>query len=346
MYCSAPLGTATASGSTIAGRRILFGSVSLRARVLGGLLWKWRDPEAKTPLRAWIALAIVALVTHPLLDGFTPYGTQFFAPFSRMRFAWNGVAIVDPFYSLMLGIGVFAIASAQFKAKQERRFLGAALVASTLYLFIGLGVSHAITRDLAKILQEEDPQIRIERIRAYPTLFQPWLRSFVVRTDQGLYTGLHSWQEWDCPSWQIHPAATVSPEGQDILSTWEGELLLWFADGDVGAFTTTVSPTSPTSKRRIVRLEDLRYGWVSAEARGMWGLEAAFENGRRVGPITRIPRPEPTPEDFGRILRLLRGQLPEVSASASAQVPSDGWHRPKHCRTIPPSPQTAEGNSE
>ena len=34
-------------------------------------------------LRTGAGIAIVALVTHPLLDGFTPYGTQFFAPFVR-----------------------------------------------------------------------------------------------------------------------------------------------------------------------------------------------------------------------------------------------------------------------
>lgn len=296
--------------------------------ILGALLWKWRDPEAKTPLQSWIALAIVALVTHPILDGFTPYGTQFFAPFSRARFAWNGVAIVDPAYSLMLGFGVFAVASAWFRPTNRRRILGAALVFSSAYLLIGVGLHSAITRDIEHMLKQEYPQLRIERVRAYPTIFQPWLRSFVARTDQGLYTGLHSWQQWDCPSWQIHPAATDSPEAQDLLRSWEGELLLWFADGDLGAFTQAAPPNSNV---RTVRLEDLRYGWASAQARGMWGIEARFESGQRIGPITRIARPEPTPGDLGRILRLLRGRLPEASASATSSPLSEGWHRPKHC---------------
>jgi inner membrane protein len=58
------------------------------------------------PLRSWILLAMAALVSHPLLDWCTTYGTQLLAPFSSRRFALDWVAIVDPAYSLILAAGL------------------------------------------------------------------------------------------------------------------------------------------------------------------------------------------------------------------------------------------------
>ena len=39
---------------------------------IGWMLWKWKGGR----LRDWVGLAIVSLLTHPLLDVFTTYGTQ------------------------------------------------------------------------------------------------------------------------------------------------------------------------------------------------------------------------------------------------------------------------------
>ena len=114
-----------------------------------------------------------------------------------------------------------------------------------------------------------------------------------------------------------------------MLATWEGALLLWFADGDLGIFA---EPTQTNSKRPrrstpiTVRLEDLRYGWASPNARGMWGLEAKFLNGERISPIRRIARPTPTAMDASRIGGLLLGRLPKASSVTSGKT---GWHRPE-----------------
>ena len=74
--------------------------------VVGGLvgyaLWRWKGGA----LSAWLALAVMALLTHPLLDLFTSWGTQLLAPFSNRRFALDAVAIIDPAYSLVLAAGI------------------------------------------------------------------------------------------------------------------------------------------------------------------------------------------------------------------------------------------------
>ncbi len=82
-----------------------------------GLFWL----TLATPLLAWIvarvhgqgamwrrwALAIwLALVTHPLLDTMTVYGTQLLQPFSDYPYGVGSIFIIDPLYTLPLLVGV------------------------------------------------------------------------------------------------------------------------------------------------------------------------------------------------------------------------------------------------
>jgi inner membrane protein len=82
--------------------------------------------------RWWWAL-MLALVTHPLLDLMTIYGTQVFQPFTDEAYGLGSMFIVDPAYSLPLLVGVVAA----FRVKTVGRALrinGWALALSTAYL--------------------------------------------------------------------------------------------------------------------------------------------------------------------------------------------------------------------
>jgi inner membrane protein len=82
--------------------------------------------------RWWWAL-MWALVTHPLLDLMTIYGTQVFQPFTDEAYGLGSVFIVDPVYSLPLLAGVVAA----LRGKKVGRALainGGALAFSTAYL--------------------------------------------------------------------------------------------------------------------------------------------------------------------------------------------------------------------
>lgn len=301
---------------------------------LGWLLWRWRDPHKQTPLRAWIALCVVALVTHPILDGFTPYGTQFFAPFSRTRFAWNGVAIVDPIYSTLLSAGV---AFAVFKIAdfaRARRALVLGLSLSSVYLGIGLAANAWVVDRLERHFVSEG--FIVDRVRAYPTIFQPWLRHFVVHSAEHRIVGFHNLFRDDCPAWKSHTMPATNPRIKDVLTSFEGKLLLWFADGDVGIEERAISGGGS-----IIRIDDLRYAWSSPEARGMWGIQARFDReGNRDGSIQRFASRNPGDRDVARLWRAIRGELPLAD-------PQTGWQRPAQCGTgaatytYNPAPQSA-----
>jgi len=287
--------------------------------LLGFLLWRWRDRGREDTLPAWIRVAIIALVTHPLLDGFTPYGTQLFAPFDRARFAWNGVAIVDPFYSVMLGTGVAIAAMRRFSSELRRRAVALSLALSTAYLAIGLAINRHVVTELQVDLE---PHVGpISRLRAYPTIFQPWLRSFVAHTPEALVVGLHSWQEAGCPAYQVHLRPPDSATLETVRAMWQVEMMHWFSDGDVATFVHT----EPEGVRRF-RFEDMRYAWASDATRGMWGLEVRVaQDGQILGEPRRLGRVGPAAADFDRFARTLTGRLPAEGG---------GWKRAGSCSAL------------
>ena len=45
--------------------------------------------------KGWIQLFFWSIFTHPILDCFTAYGTQLFAPFSNYRVAFDNISVAD-----------------------------------------------------------------------------------------------------------------------------------------------------------------------------------------------------------------------------------------------------------
>lgn len=98
----------------------------------------------------WIALSAIVLVTHPLLDAFTTYGTQLFWPIGP-PVAISSIFIIDPLYTLPLlgGILAFLIRGPQTRAIMAGLFL------STLYLGWSATAQQIIQERVAPALAEE-----------------------------------------------------------------------------------------------------------------------------------------------------------------------------------------------
>ena len=116
---------------------------------VGALIW-WlfrhfgSGRVVEAPAR-WFWAIQLALVTHPLLDAFTVYGTQLWWPIPVSPTMWSSVFIIDPLYTLWLLIacGVAWVARERLLAQ---RALVAALVLSTAYLGWSLVAKHQVDR--------------------------------------------------------------------------------------------------------------------------------------------------------------------------------------------------------
>ena len=246
-----------------------------------------RRTRAFEPFRYWLALFLVTLLSHPLLDLFTTYGTQLFAPLSRHRFAVDAIAIVDPVYSLMFAIALLVACVRGATSRPARLAAAAALVLSTAYVLHGLGLN-ARAEALARRQLEAEGVVAAE-VKAYPTLLQLYLRRVVVREGDAVRVGWIS-------LWRPRPIAwerfTVpkDPLVEAARRTAEGRLFEWFALGQ------TVASVLDSATGKIVEIDDLRYGFPARPQNGLWGIRVRFDSdGRPVGPVERVDRPLPAP---------------------------------------------------
>jgi membrane-bound metal-dependent hydrolase YbcI (DUF457 family) len=129
--------------------------------LLGWLLWRWRGGR----FRDWAGLSVVALLTHPLLDAFTTYGTQLLSPFSSRRFAWDAVAIVDPVYSLVLALAIALGLRRGVPTPLARRAAWTALALSSAYVALGLLVNHRAEAAARAQLAAEGLRAEVARTR-------------------------------------------------------------------------------------------------------------------------------------------------------------------------------------
>jgi inner membrane protein len=103
--------------------------------------------------RWWWAL-MLALVTHPLLDLMTIYGTQVFQPFTDEAYGLGSMFIIDPVYSLPLLAGVIAA----LRVKTVGRALainGWALAFSSVYLAWSALAQWGVTQHARQSLQAQ-----------------------------------------------------------------------------------------------------------------------------------------------------------------------------------------------
>lgn len=122
--------------------------------VLAALLWWFFRSRggrvAEAPTR-WFWAILLALVTHPLLDAFTVYGTQLLWPLPTRPVMWSSVFIIDPLYTIWL---LLACIAAFFLRERiaAQRVLVAGLMLSTAYLGWSLLAKARVDREADRAL--------------------------------------------------------------------------------------------------------------------------------------------------------------------------------------------------
>lgn len=76
--------------------------------VLLTILWRLIKPHTAYSTRRLFLALWLCLITHPLLDAFTSFGTQLWWPTQAIPTAWSSIFIIDPLYTLPLCIGALA----------------------------------------------------------------------------------------------------------------------------------------------------------------------------------------------------------------------------------------------
>ncbi|MHC6225707.1 metal-dependent hydrolase [Pseudomonas sp. X10] len=162
---------------------------------------RWPNRGYSGP-RLFLAFWLV-LVTHPVLDSFTVYGTQLFWPLHSIPESWAAVFIIDPLYTVPL-LAAVIYAALKGMAGRSVPLLVAALAFSTAYLGFGLTGRVMAEQRFKAALDEQG--IAVTELRAVPIAFNSLVWRVLAKTpDGGYYEGVSSWFDRGPPEWQRQP---------------------------------------------------------------------------------------------------------------------------------------------
>jgi inner membrane protein len=158
----------------------------------GWLLWlvlRWMWSPVKEAPRRWFWAIEAALLTHPLLDSFTVYGTQLFWPLPWRPVMWASIFIIDPAYTLPL---LAACAAAWWLRGRPAAtwWLLAGVCVSTSYLAWSLAAKALIERDAKRALAMQG--LHDAPYFSAPMPFNTLLWRVVVMTPEGFLEGERS----------------------------------------------------------------------------------------------------------------------------------------------------------
>ena len=195
------------------------------AALLTWLIRKYWPQAQYSGRRLFLTLWLV-LVTHPLLDAFTVYGTQLFWPIPSIPESWSAIFIIDPVYTVPLLLAA-VYAAAVGMTRNARRFLAGALVFSTAYLGFGLAGRIAAEHRVRDAMQAQG--IAVTELRAMPMPLNTLLWRVIAKTPDGhYYEAVSSWFD------RVPPESLRQPLNLDVGQALAGvplhERLRWFTD--------------------------------------------------------------------------------------------------------------------
>lgn len=173
--------------------------LSLFSLPLGALVARLHGEQAGWR-RWWLAMWL-ALVTHPLLDGMTVYGTQLWKPFTSHPYGVGSIFIIDPLYTVPLIVGVVAaLASGPPVGARWNRW---GLALSTLYLAWSVGVQQHVTGVAMASLRMQG--LPVQTVLVTPTPFNTLLWRVVAVTPTQYAEGFYALADGNRPmQWTVH----------------------------------------------------------------------------------------------------------------------------------------------
>ncbi len=181
----------------------------------------WLHKE-RALFKHWLLAMWLALVTHPLLDTFTIYGTQLLWPLTEHPFGMGSMFIVDPIYTLPLLFGV--IVAVSFKQFAGLKWNAIALGFSCVYLAWSVAAQLHVERMVRAQLGGN------MKFFATPTPLNTVAWRIVVmepqRYSEGFYSFLDSDQKINFDHFP-HQSELMN----ELSDNWATERMAWFTGG-------------------------------------------------------------------------------------------------------------------
>ncbi len=195
----------------------------------------------------WIAACWVALLSHQLLDLITSYGTIVLYPFSKTRYYFDWVFIIDIFFSLIL---LVSLLFARRRSESSRRRATIGIGVACCYIIFCAG-NHTLALDRLKQSAQEN-NISYSSAAAVPQVGLPFWWSGILDTGSHYYQSRYWSFKKPQPPFQVFNKTNGSFFEQKARDSEMGILYYWFA-------RYPVVSERIEGKFHIVEFSDLRF---------------------------------------------------------------------------------------
>ncbi|WP_298782307.1 metal-dependent hydrolase [uncultured Polaribacter sp.] len=276
---------------------------SILFAILGAFLLGWitfklynsgKRRETST-LKDWIWLFFLAIFTHPLLDCFTPYGTQLFAPFSDYRVAFNNISVADPLYTVPFLLCMIILMFFNRKRTRRRWWLKTGIYISSAYMIFTIINKFYVDSVFKKSFDKAG--ITYARFSAQPTILNNILWYAVAEGENNYYLTFYSLLDKKSISEKI---ITIEKK-HDLIDMTDKNLqtLTWFSNNYFNL--------SKKEKVGTYKYVDLRYPMLNPDDANtsVFNFTIFHENGNwDILPFDGSP---PNKNDFSKFIKRLKG---------------------------------------
>ena len=222
-----------------------------------------------TTLKNWISLFFLSIFTHPILDCFTPYGTQLFAPFSNYRVAFNTISVVDPLYTLPFLSCLIVVLFLKRTNTKRLKWTKVGIYISSAYMLFTIGNKFYIDAVFKKSFEKAG--IKYLRFSAQPTILNNILWYAVAETKDTYHLTFYSLFDKSATADKI-----IAIDKQHLLLDMTDEnlqKLAWFSNGFYNI--------SKKEKIGTYKYTDLRYPMINPDDANtsVFNFTVFFENG-------------------------------------------------------------------
>lgn len=257
------------------------------ALLVHGILWKrWQ-------LRFWQTVIFCSLgyATHAFLDTATSYGTMLLWPFDETRYSWRIISIIDPLFTIPLGLFVVVAA-----VRNNVVFARLGLAWALIYLGAGWW-QHQSARETAEDLASLRGHAPL-RLEVKPSFGNILVWKSVYETEGKFFI--------DAMRVGIAPRVY---EGTSVSKLNAQEDLPWLGNDtqqarDVRRFTVFSSGFTALDPKNTNRIIDVRYSFVPNELNALFSIELRPEAERDEHVRYQTHR-EQAREKFGRLWHMI-----------------------------------------
>lgn len=276
---------------------------SILFAVFGSFLFGWITHKlydtgkriGTTTLKNWIWLYFISIFTHPLLDSFTPYGTQLFAPFSDYRVAFNNISVVDPLYTLPFLLCLIILMFYNRKRTRRIWWLKAGIYISSFYMLFTIGNKLYVDSIFKKSFDKAG--FDYKRFSVQPSILNNILWYGIAETDSEYKVAFYSLLDSKA---EVDTILTI-PKNHDLIDVDHPDIqkLRWFSNN----YYNLVKKDSTT-----IQYLDLRYPLLNPEDinTSVFNFNLKTENNRwDIIPFRGNP---PSSKDFQKFKERISGK--------------------------------------